>query len=150
MYMAVKHICYFPEGREFHVLTEHKLLTYALQARPDSPRQFRHLDYIAQFTSTIRHVNGHDNAVADALSLAETNALLMEQPPVINFTDMAKAQTIDPHVRALQSSPSTSLEVEEVSLNDSETTILCNMSTATAHPLVPHPWRRLILITSMG
>ena len=38
VYLAIKH---FLEGRHFHVLTDHKPLTYALNSRPDrhSPRQ---------------------------------------------------------------------------------------------------------------
>ena len=72
-----------------HPHKDHKQLKKALQARLDrySPRQIRHLDYIAQFTSTIRHVHGQDNAVSDALSRAANNALLTGQPPVIDFAD---------------------------------------------------------------
>jgi hypothetical protein len=36
-----------------------------------SPRQFRHLDYIGQFTTDIRYIRGQDNNVADALSRIE-------------------------------------------------------------------------------
>ena len=62
LYLSIKHFRHFLEGRTFHVLTDHKPLTYALNSRPDrySPRQTRQLDYIAQFTSTIRHVHGTD------------------------------------------------------------------------------------------
>jgi hypothetical protein len=82
LYLGIKHFRHFLEGRSFHVLTDHKPLTFVLNSRSDrySPRQIRHLDYIAQFTSTIRHVHGMDNVVADALSRIETNALLTGQP----------------------------------------------------------------------
>ena len=78
VYLSIKHFRYLLEGRQFYVMTDHKPLIYALQAHPDlhSPRQVCHLDYIAQFTSTIRHIQGNDNAVADTLSHLETNALL--------------------------------------------------------------------------
>ena len=68
VYLSIKHFRHLLEGRQFHVLTDHKPLTYALNSRSDrhSPRQARQLDYIAQFTSTIRHVHGMDNVVADA------------------------------------------------------------------------------------
>ena len=68
MYLSVKHFCHFLESRSFHVLTDHKPLTFALNSRPDrhSPRQARHLDYIAQFTLDVRHVKGTVNAPADA------------------------------------------------------------------------------------
>ena len=55
VYLAIKHFRHFLEGRHFHVLTDHKPLTFALNTRSDrhSPRQPRQLDYISQFTSTI-------------------------------------------------------------------------------------------------
>ena len=148
VYLAIKHFRYFLEGREFHVLTDHKPLTFALHARPDrhSPCQIRHLDYIAQFTSTIRHVPGHDNAVADALSRTETNALLTGQPPIIDFVNMAKTQKTD----TLQSSPSTSLKVEAIPLNTSDGTILCDTSTGTPRPLVPREWQRPVFDSLHG
>ena len=83
VYLAIKHFHHFLEGRTFHVLTDHKPLTYALHSHSNrhSPRQARQLDYISQFTFTIRHVHGVDNVVADALSRIESNALLNGQPP---------------------------------------------------------------------
>ena len=50
IYLTIKHFRYFLEGRNFHVLTDHKPLIYALSARPErhSPRQVRHLDLISR------------------------------------------------------------------------------------------------------
>ena len=98
VYLAIKHFRHFLEGREFHVFTDHKQLTFALNIRSDrhSPRQARQLDYISQFTSNIRHIQGSDNPVADALSHIEINALLSGQPPTVDYTAMAKTQSIDP------------------------------------------------------
>ena len=55
VYLATKHFRHFLEGREFHVFTDHKPLTFALNIRSDhhSPCQARQLDYISQFTSNI-------------------------------------------------------------------------------------------------
>jgi hypothetical protein len=36
-----------------------------------SPKQFRYLDYIAQFTTDVRHVPDEENPIADALSRVE-------------------------------------------------------------------------------
>ena len=50
VYLAIKHFRHFLEGRQFHVLTDHNPLTYALNSCSDrySPRQARHLDYISR------------------------------------------------------------------------------------------------------
>uniref|UniRef100_A0A1X7UDQ5 Uncharacterized protein n=1 Tax=Amphimedon queenslandica TaxID=400682 RepID=A0A1X7UDQ5_AMPQE len=58
-----------------------------------SPCQCRHLDFISQFTTNIRHVHGPLNPVADALSHIELYQLSSsDTPPVIKFEDMALAQ----------------------------------------------------------
>ena len=153
VYLAIKHFRHLLEGRHFHVLTDHKPLTYALHTRSDrhSPRQARHLDYISQFTSTIRHIHGQDNVVADALSRVEMNALCFGEPPVVDFVSMAKAQKLDPQIRALQSSPNTSLKIESVPIACSPTdTILCDTSTGTQRPLIPLDWRRVIFDSMHG
>ena len=64
------------------MLTDHKPLTHSLKSKPDrhSPCQVRHLDYISQFTSDIRHVAGAGNPVADALSRLEANAMQLDHP----------------------------------------------------------------------
>ena len=83
VYLAIKHFRHFLEGREFHVFTDHKLLTFALNTCSDhhSPHEAQLLNYISQFTSNIRHIQGSDNPVADALSSIKINALLTGQPP---------------------------------------------------------------------
>ena len=57
VYSAIHHFRHFLEAREFYVLTDHKPLTHSLNSKPDrhSPRQVRHLDFISQFTTDIRH-----------------------------------------------------------------------------------------------
>ncbi|KAK3773613.1 hypothetical protein RRG08_022322 [Elysia crispata] len=72
-YSATKHFRHFLEGRIFTRYTDHKPLTTALTSQADrSPRQTRHLSYIAEFTSDIRHIKGKFNVVADALSRVTT------------------------------------------------------------------------------
>lgn len=52
IYTAVKHFRHQLEGRPFTIMTDHKPLIYAYQQAADkaSPRQLRHLDYIAQLS----------------------------------------------------------------------------------------------------
>ena len=71
LYLATKHFCYFLEGRSFTAYTDHKPLTFALTGTGDtwSPRQSRHLSFISEFTTDIRHIHGDQNVAADALCL---------------------------------------------------------------------------------
>ena len=143
VYLAIKHFRHFLEGRRFHVLTDHKPLTFALNtcSNRHSPRQACQLDYISQFTSTIRHVHGLDNVVANALSHIETNALLSGQPPTVDFAAMTKTQATDPQIQALQSSPSSTLVVEAIPLANSSVPLYCDTSTGTQCPLIPLTWQ---------
>ena len=76
IYLSIKHFRHFLEGRSFIIFTDHKLLTFALSSLTDrSPRQTRHLSFIAEFSSDIRHVKGEQNVVADALSRPHIQAL---------------------------------------------------------------------------
>jgi hypothetical protein len=69
-YSAVRHFRFHLEGRKFRILTDHKPLIAAMTrvTPPWSPRQQRHLSFLAEFTSDFRHTSGHANVVADALS----------------------------------------------------------------------------------
>ena len=69
-YLSIRNFRFMLEGREFLLFTDHKPLTSALfrSSPPWSARQQRHLAYVAEFTSSIVHVPGLENTVADALS----------------------------------------------------------------------------------
>ena len=115
-------------------------LSFTGQTRTYGRKQHSHLDYILQFTSTIRHVHGLDSVVADTLSRIETNALISGTPPVVDFAAMAKSQATDPQIRALQSSPLSALVVEPIPLPNSADPLYCDTSTGTQRPLVPREW----------
>ena len=69
VFLAIKHFRHVLEGRSFTVYTDHKPLCGALTSLAErSPRQTRHLSFIAEFTANIKHVPGLSNVVADALS----------------------------------------------------------------------------------
>jgi cleavage and polyadenylation specificity factor subunit 1 len=70
IYEAVKHLHHLLARRHLSNFTEYKPITYAFQQKRDKckPRQFNDLDFIAQFTTDIRHISGQDNVVADELS----------------------------------------------------------------------------------
>ena len=94
-YAAVRHFHFFLEGREFSLLTDHKPLTAALRrtSSPLSARQQRHLSYLAEFTSDIRHLPGSANPVADALSRPSPPSL-----PVASVASAPSPTSLDPLV----------------------------------------------------
>ena len=67
---TIQHFRLLLEGWRFFILSDHKLLSYALHrvSDPWSAHQQRHLAYVAEYTSEIRHMPGADNLVADSLS----------------------------------------------------------------------------------
>ena len=69
-YLGICHFRWLLEGRPFYVLTDHKPHTFALHRMSDhwTARQQRHLFFIFEFTTDLRHVAGNDNPVADGLS----------------------------------------------------------------------------------
>ena len=139
IYLSIRHFRHLLEGHEFYVLTDHNPLTHALSAAPSrySPRETRHLDFISQCTSDIRHINRKENPIADALSCMDINAL--NYLYAIDFTILAAAQQNDPQIPALKAS--SSLRLQDVPLPFSTGTILCDISTALPHPYVPNSYR---------
>jgi cleavage and polyadenylation specificity factor subunit 1 len=106
------------EARHFIIFTDHKPITYAFQQKRDkcSPRQFNHLDFIAQFTTDIRHISGEDKVVAVALSRVES----VTAPP--SHDALAATQDGDNELEALLAS-STALRLEKQQIPDTTVSI---------------------------
>ena len=145
IYLAIKHFRHSLEGRQFHVLTDHKPLIYALGTTTDrqSPREIRHLDFVSQFTCDIRHVKGGDNPVADALSRVELNTLRTDHSARLDFHKMAELQKDSEELQRLRTS-SSSLKFKDLSLPSCDTTLLCDISTGNPRPFVPVALRRAV------
>ena len=141
LYLGIRHFRYFLEGREFIAYTDHKPLTFCMAKTSDpwSSRQQRHLSYISEFTTDIRHIKGTDNHVADALSRATINAL----NDGVDYAAMATSQRDDPAIQAYRTAI-TSLQVEDVPFGPHGTTLLCDTSTGQPRPIVPASWRRKV------
>ena len=57
IYLAVKHFRHFVEGRAFTIYTDHKPLTFTFASSTErSPRQTRHLSFIAEFSTDVRYI----------------------------------------------------------------------------------------------
>ena len=82
VFLSIKHFRHLLEGRRFTVWTDHKPLCGALNSSAEkSPRQTRHLSYISEFTTDIRHVAGEANVVADLLSRSPACLLYTSPSP---------------------------------------------------------------------
>jgi cleavage and polyadenylation specificity factor subunit 1 len=59
IYEALKQFRHMLEVRHFNIFADHKHMTYAFQQKRDkcSPRQFKQLDFVAQFTTNIKHIS---------------------------------------------------------------------------------------------
>lgn len=142
IYLTIRHFRHLLEGRLFCVYTDHKPLTYSFDGRSDrySPRETRHLDFISQFTTDIRHIKGQDNVVADALSRQCINSFQATTVQGVDLTDLADAQIEDDELQQLRQS--STVQFKEVPLPTSEGTITCDVSTGSSRPFVPTKFRR--------
>ncbi|KAA3676559.1 uncharacterized protein DEA37_0005414 [Paragonimus westermani] len=96
------------------------------------PRETRHLDFISQFTTDIRFIDGSSNFVANALSRSDVSEI---SASVIDFLSLAKSQVNDPELRQLRANPS--LKLRDIPLAQPEYIHLRVMSTGISRPFVP-------------
>ena len=99
VFLAIRHFRHMLEGKPFTIWTDHKPLCGALTSGTEkSPRQTRHLSYISEFSTDLRHVSGASNVVADALSRPSSPVVASLAAPgeVLDVGDLAAAQSSHP------------------------------------------------------
>lgn len=140
VYKAIRHFQHMLEGRNFVVYTDHKPLIHAFQQRSDkaSPRQLRHLDFIGQFTTAIKHISGDDNVVADALSRICGFSI----PSQIDFEELSRAQTDDEELKQLMNT--SSLVMRKCIIPGTDTMLHCDTARGFIRPFIPAKFRRTI------
>ena len=139
IYLAVKRFRHSVEGRNFSIYTDHKPLIGAMSNTVDrSPRQTRHLAFIAEFSTDIQHISGKTNVVADALSRMHSVAQLSSG---IDYTQLATAQNDSPEVTAFRTN-NASLQLEDIQFGN--VSLLCDTSTGKPRPIVPPSWTRQV------
>lgn len=140
VYLAIRHFRHLLEGSSFHVLTDHKPLTFAFRGNHSTytAREIRHLNFISEFTVDVRYIEGPVNAAADALSRIDVIAT-----PTLDFDEIAAEQRTDDELRDIRSS-TTSLALSDVPLPFSSGTIACDVSHGRTRPFVPLRLRRQV------
>ncbi|XP_053596132.1 retrovirus-related Pol polyprotein from transposon 412 [Microplitis demolitor] len=138
IYEAFKYFRHIFEGRHVTIYTDHKPLQHAYKQRTEraSPRQFRRLDVIGQFTTDIRHVSGNDNIVADTLSRVEALSI------AITSQELAKAQQTDDELQQLLRQ-TTALNLKTIQL-DNGPALYSDTASGTVRPYVPGPLRKKV------
>ncbi|GFN87946.1 Pol polyprotein [Plakobranchus ocellatus] len=152
-YSAVKHFRHFLEGRPFTLYTDHKPLTFAFCSETDrSPRQTRHLAFIAEFTTDIRHIKGKFNVVADALSRITTTSnaadtinlcpVSISHPVEVDWTDFAQLakDQIQSGEMASYRTATTGLILKDIDIGPS--TLFCDTSLGVTRLVLPVSWTR--------
>jgi cleavage and polyadenylation specificity factor subunit 1 len=143
---SIRHFRFILEGRSFTIFTDHKPLVGALSRTTDpwTPRQCRHLSYLAEFTSDVQHVPCRDNEAADALSrpVEEEVAAVNTVPPAVVLDLRGIASRQEGCASTQQAAHSSALIVRSCKVQGVE--ILCDLSTGRLRPLVPEQDRQMI------
>uniref|UniRef100_A0A5S6Q5H5 RNA-directed DNA polymerase n=1 Tax=Trichuris muris TaxID=70415 RepID=A0A5S6Q5H5_TRIMR len=114
VYVAMKHFRSSIEGRELTVYTDHKPLVRAFENGSQGllDREIRQLDFITSMQANVRHVNGKDNAVADALS--RTIHASTYSNPTVSAKEIAMASSKDPELQWVKEHTSLHLVAQPV------------------------------------
>lgn len=139
IYEAIKYFRHMVEARHFVIYTDHKPLSFAFARNTEkcTPRQFRYLDYISQFTTSILYIPGRDNVVADTLSRIE------EVSTAVDFQQLAQSQETDAELQDLLQQGS-SLRLEKVQIPETTVNLYCDTSTSSPRPFVTSNYRRQV------
>ncbi|XP_064464880.1 uncharacterized protein LOC135376209 [Ornithodoros turicata] len=141
-YSAVRHFRHSLEGRSFTVSTDHKPLVDAFSSASTkySPREIKHLAYISEFTTDIRHIKGPSNAVEDALSRVHA----VTRATVLSADAIAHAQSEDSEIAHLRSGHSTSLKLaKDLPVPGCPRPVLCDTTNAALRPVILAALRKI-------
>lgn len=143
IYSNIRHFRHFLEGRQFTVYTDHKPLVHIMESRVDrSPRQTRHMEYIAQFTNDIRYVKGETNIVADTLS--RTPEIEGIDDLKVDFVLLAKEQENDDTLHKLIGNECYPYKLSKVHIPLHDVSIWCEETNGRMRPYIPLQLRRPI------
>ncbi|GFX78929.1 transposon Tf2-9 polyprotein [Trichonephila clavipes] len=90
MYISVKRFRHMLEGRDFIIYTDQKPLMYAFMQNPDkcNPRQWRHLDFISQFSTDISKAQLEDNELHSFQNDEKSSLVFKRVPSPVSATEL--------------------------------------------------------------
>lgn len=142
IFLGVKHFKEQLEARNVIIFTDHKPLTFAMMKTEatTNKRQARQLDYISQYCTDIRHIEGEKNSAADALSRISALA-----PTAVTATEVAKAQEADEELKdVLEGKKKTSLKlIKHKDLLG--TTLYVDTTSRNKRPFIPKSLRNAVI-----
>lgn len=142
IYLAIRHFRNMVEGRQLIIYTDHKPITYAFSkanSEKELPRRTRHLLFISEFSTDIRHLNGQDNIVADTLSRVET----IECPTTIDYGELAREQENDMHIKQILNSNIAGHNFKKIMLPMCGKFIFCDIANNRIRPFLTENFRRI-------
>lgn len=142
MYASIKHFKSILEAREFTIFTDHKPLVFACNQKNEkaSPRQLRHLDFIGQFSTDIRHISGVDNVVADTLSRIN-NISAISLSSSVEYKLIARQQQDDKELQQLKKRKS---GIKLLQVEHDGVILTCDVSGEKLRPFIPLTLRKNI------
>lgn len=145
IYEGVKYFRHMLELKPFVIYTDHKPIVFAFKKPLDkcSPRQFRYLDFLGQFSTDIRHISGENNVVADMLSRP------VEAITALDYNALVSHQAKDFELRQLLENGS-SLQLKQVCVPGSLSKVYCDLSGPAPRPYLTPEFRRLVFDSIHG
>ena len=124
------------------MFTDHQPLVKPLrkQLDPWSPRQQRHLSYISEHSTDIRHVTGKHNIIADYLSRSPISDTCNQAVMGLSLQALTAAQTTCEDTQSYRTTI-TGMTVADVPVHDGGPSLLCDTSSLKPRPIVPHGYR---------
>lgn len=147
IFKSIKYFRKLFEGQPLTVYTDHKALCHAFsklgKQDKETPRRTRHLLFISEFTVDIQHISGKDNIVADTLSRSEIETIFC--PTVLDFEEIADAQSVDEYVSQVTqcSDSSSNIKLQKIMLPTCNKTIICDISNDVLRPYLPEKFRQI-------
>lgn len=143
----MRHFSHFIEGQDVCLFTYHKPLVFAFTKKSDpvSHRQQRHLSFVSEFTTKVKHVSGKQNIVADALSritAIRDSGSDSDVRESVSDQALLVAQTEDPET-PLAATSLTALKFRLVEFSPN-IYLWCDVSKAKPRPWVPLTLRRMV------